>query len=175
MNIGVKIGVGLTIFLLISVACAFAENAEYTAVVYAPANLSVSIDAPSEVSLGSNFVVTANVSNIGTENASKVSVKLVFIDEDDLNRRAFIYRHPVKEIGNLEGGDYSIISWNVRTKAQERFIGNYSIVATVKGTADISGEHLREEDRRAIAVPGFEVFFAITGMFLAAYLLRRRG
>ena len=140
-----------------------------------PANISVSIDAPSEVSLGSNFVVTANVSNTGTENASEVSVKLVFIDEDDLNRRAFIYCHPVKEIGNLEGGDSSIISWNVRIRAHKRFIGNYSIVATAKGTAEISGGLQLEEERMPLAVPGFEVLFAITGMFLAAYLLRRRG
>ncbi len=173
MNTTVKLGVGLTILLLISVACA--ENVQYSAAVYAPANLSVSIDAPSEVSLGSNFMVTANVSNTGTENASEVSVKLVFIDDDNLNRRAFIYSHPVKTIGNLEGGDSSIISWNVRIRAHKRFIGNYSIVTTAKGTAEISGVHLLETERRAIAVPGFEVFFAITGMFLAAYLLRKRG
>lgn len=43
MNISVKIGIGLTLLLLVSVACALAENAEYTAVVYAPANLSVGI------------------------------------------------------------------------------------------------------------------------------------
>ena len=165
MNIGVKIGVGLTIFLLISVACAFAENAEYTAVVYAPANLSVSIDAPSEVSLGSNFVVTTNVSNTGTENASKVSVKLVFIDGDNLNRRAFRYSQPVKKIGDLEGGDYSIVSWNVRTKKQERFIGNYSIVATAKGTAKISGEKLLEEERKPIRVRGVSGGFIATAAY----------
>jgi len=39
MNTTVKLGVGLTIPLLISVACA--ENVQYSAVVYAPANISV--------------------------------------------------------------------------------------------------------------------------------------
>jgi PGF-CTERM protein len=171
----VKIGIGIILLLAISAACA--ENAQYTAVVYAPANLSVSVDAPSMVSLDDTFVVTANVSNNGTENASKVVAKLIFIDEDNdikRNRRAIIYSSPVRRIGNLDGGDSRIVSWVVRTKAQEKYIGNYSIVVTADGTAEISGRQLEDEQRSPIVIPGFEIIFAITGLLAVSYLLRRR-
>lgn len=174
-TITVKIGIGILLLLAISLACA--ENAKYTAVVYAPANLSVSVDAPSLVSLDDTFVVTANVSNSGTENASKVVAKLIFIDEDNdikRNRRAFIYSSPVRRIGNLDGGDSRIVSWDVCTKAQEKYIGNYSIVVTADGTAEISGRQLEDEQRSPIVIPGFEIIFAITGLLAVSYLLRRR-
>ena len=170
----VKIGIGILLLLVISAACA--ENALYTAVVYAPANLSVSVDAPSLVSLDDTFVVTTKVNNNGTENASKVVAKLIFIDEDnDKNqRRAFIYGHPVREIGNLTGGDSLIVFWDIRTKAQEKYFGNYSIVVTAHGTAEISGRQLEDEKSWPIIIPGFEIIFAITSLLAVSHLLMRR-
>ena len=166
MNITVKIGIGLfTTLLFISAACVFAESTPYSAVVYAPANLSVSLDAPSEVSLGSDFVVTANVTNTGTENVSEVLVKLVFIDVDSLDRTAFIYNQPVKEIGSMSGGESHIVSWNVTTKSDKQFTGNYRVVVTANGTADISGDTLLTEEQKPIHVRGVSGCFIATAAY----------
>jgi PGF-CTERM protein len=175
MNTTVKIGIGILLLLAISAVCA--ENTQYTAIVYAPANLSVSVDAPSVVSLDDNFVVTANVSNNGTENASDVVTKLIFIDEDNdikHTRRAFIYGHQIIQIGNLNGGDSLTVSWDIRTKAKKEYIGKYSIVVTANGIAEISGLQLEDEQRSPIVIPGFEIICAITGLLAVSYLLRRR-
>ncbi len=157
---------------------ASAGNVQYTADVYAPADLLVHINAPSRASLGSQFLVIANLSNRGTENALNVSAELFFLDLDnDVNhsRRAFSYSDPVKRIGTLGGTNFKTVIWNVKTRSEKQYIGNYSIVVRARGSAEISGEGLAGEEQKRVVLPGFEIFGTCAGLLLASCIARRNG
>ena len=153
-----------------------AGNVQYSAEVYAPADLLVHIYAPPKVPPGFQFPVIANLSNRGTENALTVMAELTFIDRDnDANhgRKAFIYSEPVKSIGTLRGMNSQNVTWNVKTRNEKRYTGNYSIVVKVTGIAQISGEKLAGEGQKGVAIPGFGIPIACAGLFLASRIARR--
>jgi hypothetical protein len=162
------------IFLIIPLVSA--GNVQYSAEVYAPADLLVHIYAPPKVPPGFQFPVIANVSNQGTENALNVVAELTFLDMDNdakHGRKAFIYSEPVKSIGTLRGMNSQNVTWNVKTRNEKRYTGNYSIIVKVTGIAQISGEKLAEEGQKGVAIPGFEILGTCAGLFLASRIARR--
>jgi hypothetical protein len=162
------------LFLIIPLVSA--GTVQYSAEVYAPADLLVHIYAPAKVPPGFQFPVIANVSNQGTENALNVVAELTFLDMDnDANhgRKAFIYSEPVKSIGTLRGMNSRNVTWNVKTRSEKQYIGNYRIVVKVRGIAQISNKKLAGEGQKGVAIPGFGIPIACAGLFLASGIARR--
>ena len=159
--------------LLSMQACA--AEVQYQAVIHAPADLSVRIGAPSTISPGTPFFVTANITNHGSENAAGVIAELIFLDRDNdeaQSRKAFTYSEPVKSIGTLGGGRSRMVSWTVRSGREEGLIGDYSILVRSRGFAEISGDVLLREEQRPIALPGFEGIITICGLVFLVFLWR---
>jgi hypothetical protein len=65
------------------------------------------------------------------------------------------------------------VTWNVKTRNEKRYTGNYSIIVKVTGIAQISGEKLAEEGQKGVAIPGFEILGTCAGLFLASRIARR--
>jgi hypothetical protein len=174
----VKRGVIPLLCFLLSLISLHASAAvvQYQVLIQAPADLSVKIGAPSTISPGAAFLVTANITNRGSEDATGVIAELIFLDRDNdeaHSRKAFTYNEPVKSIGNLGGGRYRMLSWSVRSGREERLIGNYSILVRSRGVADISGDTLLMEEKKPISIPGFDGWITLAGFSLLVFFVGR--
>lgn len=106
-----------------------------------PNPLEVSISAPSGVTVGQWFDVSADITNLGQDTITKTIATLNTPTE-------FQVKGQRKKIGNLASHETKTVTWQVKANAS----GNF--VITAEATGNLAGETISASDSTLITATG---------------------
>ena len=138
-TIGV-IAIGLLLFAAPDFGSAHAQSGVVTATVR-PNPLKVSVSAPSSVTVGQWFDISADVTNLG--NLTITSTVATISSSTGLTVKG-----PKKKIGNLVGGPTKTVTWRAKANSSGAF------VIQVEATGNLAGEQISSSDSLNISAAG---------------------
>ena len=125
----------LAVFLITAVP-SFAQSSTLTATVR-PNPLKVKLTAPSNVTIGEWFDISAEVTNLGSETITKTTTTLN-------SPRELSVRNKKRRIGDLASGETIPLKWRVKAKSK----GSFIIMAEALGK--LAGEKISASDSKMI-------------------------